>query len=88
MEEKIKQYVDDIIANPLLNLYDRAVELFGDNPLAKDEVNLVVSDLAKISRTKRKLAADIIYQKTKYRVAIAKDVFMDNTVILADKTEV
>jgi hypothetical protein len=88
MEEKIKQYINDIIQDPLINLYDHAVEIFGDNPLTKDEVKLVIPELAEISVTKRRLARDIVYQKTKYDIAIAKDVFLDNTIILADKTEV
>lgn len=87
MEELIKKYVQAVITDPLLNLYRSAIEIFGENPLPGSETNLVVPELAEIPTTKRKLIQDIVYDKTKYRIAVAKDAFMENIVLLADKSE-
>lgn len=87
MESKIKQYIMDLIGDPLINIYDHASEIFGENVLPSNpEINLVVPELAELPTTRRRLVQDIILLKTRYKIAIAKDGFMDGTVILIDKT--
>lgn len=86
MENEIRQFIASIIENPLLNLYEQANQIFGENVLpSNEEVNLVVQELAEIPTTKRRLIKDIVYLKTKYNIAVAKDAFMENTVILIDE---
>ena len=87
MENKIKQYILDLISDPLLNIYDHASKIFGTNILPSNpSVDLVVPELAELTTTRRRLVQAIVLVKTKYKIAATKDAFMENTMILIDKT--
>lgn len=82
METIIKNFINEIIDNPMSDIAVMADRIFGQSGSSPQLKKIVIPELAKITPVKRGTVQEIVKRKTGIDIAAQKDLLLDNVIVL------